>query len=88
MGGGAYSIPWMNIRASILKKNIYKAKEVETAFGAAIIASSGVYYKNLTEAIDNMVNIDLIVEPDDKVSSMYDELYKKFIFECKSRNFF
>lgn len=88
MGGGAYSIPWMNIRASILKKNIYKAKEVETAFGAAIIASSGVYYTNLTEAIDNMVNIDLIVEPDDKVSSMYDEIYKKFIFECKSRNLF
>jgi len=88
MGGGAYSTPWMDIRASILRKNIIRAKEVETAFGSAIIASSGVYYKNLTEAINNMVHEDLVVEPDERVSGMYDELYEKFILECKKRGFF
>ncbi len=88
MGGGAYSTPWLKIRASILKKNIYRAKVVETAFGASIIAAGGAHYRNLTEAIDNMVSIDCKMEPEEKLSGIYDEIYEKFISECRKRNFF
>ncbi len=88
MGGGAYSKPWMQIRANILKRDVYKAKEIETAFGSAIIASSGVHYENLTQAIDTMVRIDQKIEPDRRETGIYDELYEKFILECKARNFF
>jgi sugar (pentulose or hexulose) kinase len=88
MGGGAYSLPWMRIRASVLKRSVYRAKEVETAFGAAVIAASGVHYKSLTEAIARMVSVETSVEPDEKNARVYDELYARFVEECKKRKFF
>ncbi len=88
MGGGAYSAPWMQIRADILKKRICRAREVEAAFGAAIIAASGVHFGNLTDAQENMVNIERVVEPDPAVSSVYDEIYSRFLEECSSRKLY
>jgi xylulokinase len=88
MGGGAYSLPWLKIRANVLKKNICRAKVVETAFGAALIAAGGVFYKNLTEAIDRMVFLDKVVDPDDQLQEIYDENYHRFISECKKRGLF
>jgi len=88
MGGGAYSMPWMNIRASILNRHIIRAKEVETAFGSAIIAASGVHYSSLSEAIEYMVQEELSVEPDRQLCARYEELYDQFILECRKRNFF
>jgi sugar (pentulose or hexulose) kinase len=88
MGGGAYSRPWTQIRANVLKKNICKARVVETAFGAAIIAASGAYYSTMSEAIEHMVTMDLVFEPDTKETAVYDELYEKFIDECRSRGYF
>jgi xylulokinase len=88
MGGGAYSAPWMQIRADILKKRICRAREVEAAFGAAIIAASGVYFGNLTEAQEHMVNIARVVEPYPAASSAYDEIYNRFLEECSFRNLF
>jgi xylulokinase len=88
MGGGAYSAPWMQIRADILKKRICRAREVEAAFGASIIAAGGVHFGNLTEAQEHMVNIQRVVEPDPAASSVYDEIYNRFLEECSSRNLF
>ncbi len=88
MGGGAYSDPWLHIRADILKKNVCRAREVEAAFGAAIIAASGVHFKSITEAIDHMVNIETVVEPDMASSTIYDDIYGRFLEECRSRNLF
>ena len=87
MGGGAYSLPWMKIRANVLKKSIYRAKEVETAFGAAVIAASGVHFKTLTEAIERMVSIETTVEPDAKTAGVYEELYGRFVEECGKRGY-
>ena len=87
MGGGAYSLPWMEIRASVMSRSISRAKVVETAFGAAVIAASGVLYKNLTEAIDNMVKIEKVVYPDDRLTVIYEENYQKFIHECRKRGY-
>ncbi len=88
MGGGALSKPWMRIRANILKKIVYRTKVVETAFGAALIAAGAVYYKSLTEAIENMVKIDCFFEPDGKICALYDEIYERFISECRKRGLF
>jgi sugar (pentulose or hexulose) kinase len=88
MGGGSYSRPWTQIRANVLKKNILKARVVETAFGAAIIAASGAYYSSMSEAIEHMVRMDLVFEPDTKEVAVYDELYEKFIDECRMRGYF
>ena len=88
MGGGAYSDPWLHIRADILKKKVCRAKEVEAAFGAAIIAASGVHFKTITEAIDHMVNIEKVVEPNRDNSALYDDMYGRFLDECRSRGLF
>lgn len=87
MGGGAYSIPWMKIRASVLNRSISRARVVETAFGAAVIAASGVYYGNLTEAIKNMVKIEKSVDPEKRLSEVYEEYYHNFLAECKKRGY-
>ncbi len=85
MGGGAYSTPWMQIRADVLGKSIYRVTEVETGFGAAIIAASGIHYENMTETISNMVSIDRIFEPDTVNSNIYNEVYEKFLLACRRR---
>jgi xylulokinase len=88
MGGGAYSLPWMKIRASVLGRSVARAKEVETAFGAAVIAASGVHYGSLTEAIARMVSLETTVDPDEAASRTYDALYARFVEECGKRKFF
>ncbi len=88
MGGGAYSLSWMQIRADVLGKSVCRATEVETGFGAAIIAASGILYKNMTEAISNMVSIDRIFEPDIVNLNIYNEVYKKFLLACRRRGLF
>ena len=88
MGGGAYSDPWLQIRADVLNRNVCRAKEVEAAFGASIIAASGVHYQTMTEAIDHMVNIEKVVEPDPVNVPKYDDMYGLFIDECKARGLF
>jgi len=88
MGGGAYSTPWMQIRADVLGKTVCRAREVETGFGASIIAASGVHYKNMTEAISKMVNIDRLFEPDTANSDAYNEQYEEFLLTCRKRGLF
>jgi len=88
MGGGAYSNPWLKMRANILKKNICRAKIVETAFGSSIIAAGGTYYNSLSDAINNMVRLDSLIEPDDEECKIYDDIYEDFISECRKRNLF
>jgi xylulokinase len=88
MGGGAYSDPWLQIRADILNRNVCRAKEVEAAFGASIIAASGVHFETMTEAIDHMVNIEKVVEPDSVNAALYDDMYGLFLDECRFRGLF
>ncbi|MFW6138619.1 MAG: FGGY-family carbohydrate kinase [Spirochaetota bacterium] len=88
MGGGAYSMPWMHIRANILKKNICRARVVETAFGSAIIAAAGVYYQNLNQAIEHMTELDCTIEPEPEISKKYDDIYHQFLQECRRRGLF
>jgi len=87
MGGGAYSYPWLKIRANILERNIAKASIVETAFGACIIAAAPTHYGSLTESIKSMVKLEVVVEPVEKEKSIYHELFRKFIDECRKRGY-
>jgi hypothetical protein len=47
-----------------------------------------VYYKNLSEAIENMVRTETVFEPDTHEAFLYDELYERFVAECKNRGLF
>jgi sugar (pentulose or hexulose) kinase len=88
MGGGAYSDPWLHIRADILDRKICRAREVEAAFGAAIIAASGVHFSSLSEAIRHMVSIDTIVEPQPEQVGVYEDVYGRFLEKCRQRGLF
>lgn len=88
MGGGAYSASWMQIRADVLNRTICRAREVEAAFGAAIIAAGGVHYSRLSEAIENMVNIETVVEPNSSRANEYEGIYARFHEECRRRGLF
>ena len=88
MGGGAYSVPWMRLRSDILNKAVCRAREVEAAFGAAIIAASGVHFGSLTEAQEHMVTIQAVMEPDGEHVRIYDDLYGRFLEECRARGLF
>ena len=87
MGGGAYSIPWLNIRANVMEKTMARAKVVETAFGSCIIAAAGSYYKSITEAIENMVSIELAIEPEKELVDFYRENFGRFITEMKNKEY-
>jgi len=43
------------------------------------------YYKNVTEAVNNMVKIDLKVEPDDSLTTKYRSGYEEFVEELRKR---
>jgi xylulokinase len=88
MGGGTKSLTWMKGRAGALKRNVNKAEVTETAFGSCVIAAGGVHYKTLSDAIANMVRIDKVFEPDKDEADRFDEIYEKFVAECRNRGLF
>jgi len=87
MGGGAYSLPWLKIRSNIIGKTMARAREVETAFGSCIIAAGGSYYKSVTEAIENMVNMEYTVDPEKKQQAIYVDNYEKFVQKMKNKGY-
>ncbi|MFX0134212.1 MAG: FGGY-family carbohydrate kinase [Candidatus Hodarchaeota archaeon] len=86
-GGGAYSNEWCQIRADILNKIIRRPMIVESAMGAAILAASYAYYKNLENATKNMVHYRDHFEPTSEMKKKYDVIYNKFREECNKRNY-
>ncbi|MFX1452299.1 MAG: FGGY-family carbohydrate kinase [Promethearchaeota archaeon] len=79
-GGQARSNIFANILTNVFGNpiKIFKIKE-GSALGTAILASIGAgIYKNFNEAVDNMVHLDKIVEPDNKVMKNYRKLFKKW----------
>jgi hypothetical protein len=42
----------------------------------------------MSEAIEHMVKMDLVFEPDKKEAAVYDELYGGFVDECRLRGYF
>jgi len=86
IGGATRSNPWLQIRADVLQKSIFRPKIIEAAYGAAIVAASTVIYnENLTAAIKQFVQPDIIIEPRRKMSEKLDKRYHEFLSEIKKR---
>lgn len=84
-GGGSNSDTWLRIRASVMSVPVSKMKNVSGAAGAAILAASGSYYSTLQEAAAMMVSPEMIVMPDPALVQAYDQKYRIFMRELKSR---
>ncbi len=86
-GGGAKSDIWSQIRADILGKILIRPKVEDTAMGAAIVASSKIYFKDITEASKNMVRIESKFYPQENSSRIYSGFYGSFKKELAKRGY-
>lgn len=79
-GGAARSSLWNQISADIYGKPVETVKVPEaTALGAAMIAAVGAgAYKDVPEAISQMVHVDKRWEPIPANVAVYDEMYEVF----------
>ena len=76
-GGASRNALWNQIEADICKLIVLKGKvEEATALGAAILAAVGVkLYKNIEEATEQMVTIDMQKTPNKENSLIYDKYF-------------
>lgn len=92
VGGGAKSRLWNQIQADVYNKKIETIKcEETTALGAAMFAAIGAgVYKDIHEAIDNMVQVDYYLEPISENVERYAKLYEIYthIYEDLSKRVF
>ncbi len=86
-GGGAKSDIWSQIRADILGKILIRPEVEDTAMGAAIIASSKIYFKDITEASKNMVRIESKFYPEGPSTRIYSGFYNSFKDELSKRGY-
>jgi xylulokinase len=79
-GGGARSDAWMQIKADILGKQLVRPKNVDaSALGAAILAGIGSgLYQSAQQAVDSLVQIDRVFEPDPRRQRQYDERFVRY----------
>jgi sugar (pentulose or hexulose) kinase len=80
-GGGSTSALWCRVRADILRKPICLPLQMETAFGAAILAASHLC-GGFAAASRAMTRQRDVIEPGPAV---YEEAYGRFRAECASR---
>ncbi len=79
-GGGAKSALWRSILANVLgiKLNILKTEQ-GPGFGGAILAMVGAgEYSDVKEAAGKLIEIEECVLPDEKITALYEEKYRKF----------
>lgn len=82
LGGGARSKIWNQIIADLTKRPVTTTLHEEDAacLGAAILAGKAVWlFRNLEDAVKDMVNIRKKFEPNPKNFKVYDGLYIKYV---------
>ncbi len=76
-GGGSRSDEWMQCRADVCHRLVYRAACPEAAMGAAILAAAGTDLGDVTAAMRSMTRVAATFEP--RSHSAYDEAYVRFI---------
>ncbi len=86
IGGATKSRPWLQIRADVLQKTIYRPKIIEAAYGAAILAASATIYKeDVLGTIKKFVQPDIIIKPRIEFKEKLTKNYKDFCAELMKR---
>ncbi len=83
VGGATKSGEWLKIRATILNKTLKVPKVTNAAMGSAMIAASKTLFGTITEAVDNMLQVEKTVRPFDDMVTRYENLYEEFVFQCQ-----
>jgi sugar (pentulose or hexulose) kinase len=86
IGGATKSEPWLQIRADILRKTVYRPKIIEAAFGAAILAASTMlFHEDLSKASQQFVKPELVIQPRLDSRGKIEKHYQDFLFQVKNR---
>lgn len=80
VGGGAKSRLWNQIQADVYNKRVETLRcEESTALGAAMCAAIGLgVYRDVHEAIENMVHLDYALDPIPENVEKYQKLFKVY----------
>ncbi|MFW5796438.1 MAG: FGGY-family carbohydrate kinase [Alkalispirochaeta sp.] len=79
-GGGAKSALWQQIQSDVYGRPVktYRVSEC-TTLGATILGAAGAgQFTSIQEAVENMVNVTGVIEPDARRQAMYTDLYGVF----------
>ena len=81
MGGGAKSDLWLQIKADVLQKPVQRVNVEESAcLGAVILASVATgTYRDVNEAVRNMVLPGEVFQPVPGMASIYQERYNDYL---------
>ncbi len=85
-GGGSAGENWLRIRANVLDRPVRRVRNANAATGAAMIAASGCWYPGLIEAVEAMVELETVVEPDG-LAGAYRMGYERFWEELVRRGY-
>lgn len=86
-GGGSHSSVWNQIRADALGRQLARPEQAESAFGAALLATTGALYGDVAAAARGMVRLVHRVDPDPASKAHYDEKYERLIEACRARGY-
>lgn len=81
-GGGAKSRTWSMIKASMLHCPVYllDEKSGDVPVGDALIAGTKVgVFPSLTEAVNSVVKVSEIIQPNEEWGKIYDELFPYYV---------
>ncbi|MBI4243741.1 MAG: hypothetical protein HY606_06585 [Planctomycetes bacterium] len=81
IGGGAKSKKWLQMKADVFDKPVVSLKVSEAAsLGTAILAgkASGIF-KSTQEAVDRLIKIEKVYEPDASEHNQYQEKYQRYL---------
>jgi sugar (pentulose or hexulose) kinase len=86
-GAGSRSKIWLRIRASALGRQLERPTLSSTAMGAALLAASSLWFSNISEATEAMVETLEIIDPDQSLQDALDEKYEIFCRELYKRGY-
>jgi sugar (pentulose or hexulose) kinase len=75
VGGGARSLAWSKIRASVLGDGVAIAAHASTSLGACLLAAAGPVYPDLTTAARAMLRPARMIEPENGAREAMEESY-------------
>lgn len=80
-GGGTASDKWLQFKADLFNKKVCRMKNKEvSALGAAMLVSVGTgIYKDMKEAAQNMIEVEIVFEPRREVTEKYEQKYGEYL---------
>lgn len=83
-GGASSSEKWLQLRADIFEKPVYKLRNTEiSSLGAAILAMTALgVYETTEDAIRNTVIVERVYRPDDRRKQYYRDKFEKYKQGC------